>query len=269
VFTVNEDVIVVDDPNWSYTQLGLSNLAKMCKQSRRPQWKSIITEHFEGMLRTAAFEKTFYMKAHDYAYAAPYIGIRVYPRDYISHIGEGTTIKRELAEDLIALLVFDFPHSVNNIKPETTIQWNKTNEELYEAGFGNTRMKYASKVSAEDINGIKIWFIQGDHFFVANAVLDLQLLPIPSGKYGALVGVPNRHAVLVYPIDNLEVVRAIQPLVAILLGLFRDGPGSISKSLYWYRDGQLTNLPYALNGDTFEFTPPEDFFDLMNKIPAK
>ena len=269
VFTVKEDMIVVDDPNWSYKQLGLSNLAQVCKQSRRSRWKSIITEHFEGMLRSAAFEKTFYTKAHDYAYAAPYIGIRVYPKDYISHIGEGTTIKRELAEDLIALLVFDFPHSVNNIKPETTIQWNKTNEELYEAGFGNSRMKYASKVSAEDINGIKIWFIQGDHFFVANAVLDLQLMPVPGGKYGALVGVPNRHVVMVYPIDNLEVVRVLQPFGAVLEGLFRDGPGSISKSLYWYRDGQLTNLPYALNGDSFEFTPPEDFLDLMNGMPAK
>jgi hypothetical protein len=268
-FTVEEDIVVVEDPGWPYRQLGLSNLAQMCKQSRRSQWKSLIKEHFDGMHRADAFEQTFYAQAHDYAYAAPYIGVRVYPKEYISHVGEEVTIKRDLAEDLVVLLVFDFPHSVSNIRPETTIQWEKTNEELYEAGFGNTRMNYSSEVSAEDVNGIKIWFIQGDHFFVANAVLDLQLQPIPNGIYGALVGVPHRHAVMVYPIDNLDVVRALQPFVDILQGLFKDGPGSISESLYWYRDGQLTNLPYALNGNAFEFTPPQDFLDMMNGMPAK
>jgi hypothetical protein len=263
-FTVEEDMIVVEDPNWPYQQVGLSNLAQMCKQSRRSQWRLIIREHFEGMLRSAAFEQTFYQKAHDYAYAAHYIGVRVYPKAYISHIGEEATIKRELADDLVALLVFDFPHVVSNVKPETTIQWNKTDEELYEVGFGNSRMNYSAEVAAEDINGTKIWFIQGDHFFVANAVLDLELQPVPGGTYGALVGVPHRHAVMVYPIDNLDVVKALQPFVVILQGLFKDGPGSISDSLYWYRNGQLTRLPYSLNGDTFEFTPPEDFLELMN-----
>ena len=268
-FTVEEDLLVVEDPNAPYRQFGLSNLAQICKQSPRLKWKSIIAEHFDGMDRAAAFEQTFYAQAHDYAYAAPYIGVRVYPKWYISNIGEEVIIKRELAEDLVALLVFDFPHSVINLKPETTIHWKKTNEELYEAGFGNSRRNYSSEVSTQDINGIKIWFIHGDHFFVGNALLDLQLQPIPIGKSGALVGIPHRHAVIVYPIDNLDVIRALQPFVAILQGMFKDGPGSISESLYWYHDGQLTNLPYAINGGTFKFTPPQDFLDLMNQMPAK
>lgn len=263
-FTIEEDMIAVEDTSSPFQQFGLSNLAQMCKQSRRSRWKSIIREHFDGMYRADAFERNFYAQAHDYAYAAPYIGVRVYPKEYISHIGEEATIKRDLAEDLIALLVFDLPHSVINLKPETTIQWEKTNEELYEAGFGNSRMNYSSEVSAEDINGIRIWLIHGDHFFVANAVLDLQLQPFPIGVYGALVGVPHRHAVMVYPIDNLDVLKALQPFVAILQGMFREGPGSISESLYWYRDGQMSNLPYRLSDDSFEFTPPQDFLDLMN-----
>jgi hypothetical protein len=46
---------------------------------------------------------------------------------------------RNRFEDLSAIVVFDFPHAVSNLKPETTIQWNKTNEELYEIGLANIR----------------------------------------------------------------------------------------------------------------------------------
>jgi len=259
----------IHDPQWHYSSLGLSNLAQLCHQHPSSRWQSIINNHFDSMQQTSAFESGFYKKAHDYEYASSYIGVRLYPADYIAHIGEEAIIKRNITDDLIAMLVFDFPHGVCNIKPETTIQWNKTNEELFEIGRANIRKNYTSETMSEDFNGIKIWIITGDHFFVTNSLLDLHLESIPSGAHGALIGVPHRHTLMVYPIDNLEVVTAIQPFVYVLQGLFKEGPGSLSENLYWYRNGELTTLPYSLEADSLNFSPPETFLDVLNILPKK
>jgi hypothetical protein len=153
--------------------------------------------------------------------------------------------------------------------PRSTIQWNKTNEELYETGLANIRMKYTEKFYAEDVNAIKIWFIEGDHLFVTNNVLYLHLLSVPSSAYGSLVGIPNRHVVVIYPIEDLGVVDALHPFISILEGLYNEGPGSISQKLYWHRDGQLLNLPYSLSDNNLEFKPPEEFVAVMNLLQAK
>jgi hypothetical protein len=268
-YTIDEDVIIADGGDWPVSQMGLSNLAQICKQNPRRDWKSIINGHFDGMLRNNEFEAVFYERAHEYSYASPYIGVRIYPNDYISHIGEEATIKKPIAEDLSAILVFDFPHIVCNLKPETTIQWNKTNDELYETGLANIRMKCQVEVNAQDVNGTKIWIIDGNHFFVANSILDLHLRPVPTGTYGSLVGIPHRHAVLIYPIEDLGVIEALQPFVYILQGMYAEGPGSISQSLYWHRSGQLTNLPYNLEDNNLEFKPPAAFLEVMNLLQAK
>src|ERR1700730_8676815 len=65
-FRLHEDALDADDPGWHYGQMGLSNLAQMCKQSHRSKWKAIIFEHFDSMQRTASFESAFYERAHDY-----------------------------------------------------------------------------------------------------------------------------------------------------------------------------------------------------------
>lgn len=268
-YRIEEDSITTDDADWPFGQMGLSNLAQTCNQNPRPAWKTIVKSHFDNMVANREFEDAFYEKAHDYSYASPYIGVRIYPNDYISIIGEEATIKRPLSEDLSAILVFDFPHAISNIKPEKTIQWNKTNEQLYEIGLANIRMKYPTEVSAETVNGSKIWFLQADHLFAANSILELHMQAVPEGTHGSLVGIPHRHTVLIYPIEDLGVIAAIQPFIFILRGMYKDGPGSISQGLYWHRDGQLTKLDYQLEGDELNFRPTDEFLEMMDSLPPK
>lgn len=267
-YTIDRDAVLVTDTSWKHGQMGLANLAQMCNQSRRSDWKSIIHEHFDSMQRSGDFDDAFYKRAHDYSYAAPYIGVRIYPTDYVSQIGEEVVILRPVAEDLTAMLVFDFEHGISNIKPETTIQWNKTNEALFEIGLANIRQKYAAETATEKVDDTGIWVMQGSHFFVANSVLDLHLQSIPSGAYGFLIGIPHRHAVLASPINDLGVITRLPQFAYIVQGMYGEGPGSISESLYWYRDGELILLPYSIEEENFTFTPPQEFLDVMNELPA-
>lgn len=266
-YTIQDDCVTVEDKSWPMSHMGLANLAQICNQSPRSEWKSIITNHYDGMIKGKQFESAFHERANDYTYAAPFLGVRIYPADYLSHVGPEATIKTSVADDLIAILVFDFPHGVVNVKPQTTIQWNRTNEQLYETGLANIRHNYKSDLVTEEINGYKIWFLHGDHFFVSNTVLDLHLQSVPIGGNGALVGIPHRHAVLVYPIEDMSVVQVLQSFIFVLQGMYQEGPGSISNSLYWYRDGKLMKLPYELRDNELSFTPTDEFLELMNQLP--
>jgi len=267
-YTIEGDAVVVTDTSWKFGQMGLANLAQVCNQSRRSEWKSIVNRHFDTMQKTSEFDEAFYRQAHEYSFAAPYIGVRLYPNNYVSYIGEEVVIHRQVADDLMAILVFDFDHGVSNIKPETTIQWNRSNEQLFEIGLANIRQKYAAETVTERIDDTDIWVIQGDHFFVANSVLDAHLQSIPSGAFGSLIGIPHRHAVLAYPISDLGLVNLLPQFAYIVQGMYGEGPGSISESLYWYRDGELMRLPYTIEEESFAFTPPQEFLDIMNELPA-
>ncbi len=86
------------------------------------------------------------------------------------------------------------------------------------------------------------------------------------GTYGSLVGVPHRHAVLIYPIENIEVVKVITNLIPIITGMYSEGPGSLSPDLFWHRDGILEQLPYQLEDNTIQFTPTERFLEMLNSL---
>ena len=45
------------------------------------------------------------------------------------------------------------------------------------------------------------------------------------GTHGALVGLPHRHIALIYPIENISVMGAINTLIPVIYGMFGERPG--------------------------------------------
>lgn len=77
------------------------------------------------------------------------------------------------------------------------------------------------------------------------------------GDLGAIVSMPLRHSVLVHPIDNASAQCGIAGMIPIAHQLFKQGPGSVSPHLYWWRDGSLEWIPTFFDGTTSgsEFYP--------------
>jgi hypothetical protein len=140
-----------------------------------------------------------------------------------------------------------------------------TENELIDAGRINSRVKYRSQLAIEQLGGEKVYVIQGDHLFVTNGVLDIQFFDIPTSPHGYIVGIPHRHAVLVYPITSLEAVRILPGFVYVLQSMHKEGPGPITDSLFWLKEGQLTKLGYHLEGTQFHFNPPPEFAALLKQ----
>jgi hypothetical protein len=268
-YTIGNGVLHIDEDDFPFPNAGLVNLAQMCYQCSESEWKETITNHFEAIGNRSEFDEDFDANVHDYCWVEKYIGVRLYNKDYIAQVNADQALTRDIGGDIMALLVFDLPNSVTSISKDQSLAWNKPVEELFQTGLENIRNNYEFNTSQEKIGECWIWFVQGDHFFVPNLVLDIERYPHLVGSKGSLIGIPHRHAVLIYPIENLEIVKAINHLIPITKGMHREGPGSVSEHLFWYKDGQFMTLPYELGEEKLRFFPPEAFLDMLNTLEER
>jgi hypothetical protein len=265
-YTIQDGVLTVDTNEFGVNNLGLVNIAQVCNQDEKRNYKTIVKEHFDSLIRTHEFDREFEKTTHNYNEIKEYIGVRLYSTEYFAQIDKNAIVGKLIADDLYATLIFDLPDAIQSIKKEETEKWGKTLDELFEIGIQNIRQKYLFEISQQQVGDFTIWFVQGDHFFTPNIIFDFNKYPELIGTNGSLIGIPHRHAVIIYPIENIGVVNAINALIPIVNGMYHEGPGSISGYLYWYKDGLFENLPYKIEDNKLQFYPPESFVEILNKL---
>ena len=69
---------------------------------------------------------------------------------------------------------------------------------------------------------------------------------------------------MIYPIRDLKVVGALKMFFNNVPKFFTEGPGSLTREIYWYHDGQYETLNYEF-GKNVKFTPSEAFLELLNE----
>jgi hypothetical protein len=247
-------------------KMGLLNLAQFCRLRPMDEWASMINDHFEGISKAASIEKDFSGRAHDFSCVRDFIGVRVYPEEYVSVLKNGLAVGKQMGDGLYAMLVFDFSECIVNVRPEQTIQWPLGNEELLELGISNTKSKYPLNLSTQDVDGVPIHFVVENHFYAPNILFDLMEEPSAAESKGLLIGMPTRHAALMHRITDWKVLQAIHRMIPAINGMNKDGPGAVSDKLYWLNNSKLTTLPYKLDDQNIHFDPPEDFIALLQEL---
>jgi hypothetical protein len=265
-YEIGDGLINVNENEFSFGNLGLVNVAQVCKQEDKKYYKEIVSEHFNSMIKANNFSKEFAKIADNFEEVKKYLGVRLYDNEYVAHIGKGNTIGKDFAGDIYAMIVYDFPDSVLSIKPEQTTAWNKTIDELFEIGVANIKEKCSLTITKEAFGEFSIWFVQGEHFFTPNIVFDIENRKELIGSKGSLIGLPHRHSAIIYPIENLEVVKAINGIIPIIFGMNQEGPGSLSNNLFWYKDKIFTQLPYKIEEGKLQFFPSGNFLELLNEL---
>jgi len=265
-YELGDGQVTAKENEFGFNILGLTNVVQVCKQGDKKYYKEIITEHFNSMIRAYKFDKEFGKMAENFEEVKKYIGVRLYDNEYVAYIGKENTIGKDFAGDIYSMIVFDFPDSVLSIKPEQTTAWNKTTDELFEIGASNIKSKYPLTITKEAFGEFSIWFVHGEHFFTPNIVFDIENRKELIGSKGSLVGLPHRHSAIIYPIENLEVVKAINGLIPAIYGMNQEGPGSLSNNLFWYKDKTFTQLPYKIYEGKLQFFPPDNFVSFLNEL---
>ncbi|MDL2284805.1 hypothetical protein LJC19_06665 [Oxalobacter sp. OttesenSCG-928-P03] len=270
-YTLEDGIIEVDPNEFRFSKLGLSNVAQLCKQDSPENYAKIITEHFTAMLRALEFDRAFDEDVADFEKVRQYLGVRLYNQEYMTYIGglddeDGVVVERYEAEDVFAVLVFDLPDAIRNVSPSHVADWGISEDELFRIGIANIRENYPMNITQEDMGEFNIWFVNNNHFFTANIIYELNDRPELIGSRGSLIGLPHRHSALIYPIEDLGVVAAIQGMVPALYSMNQEGPGPLTPNLFWYRDGVLTHLPHEVRDEKLHFLPPDSFMAMLGEM---
>lgn len=265
-FRIEEGVVSVQDDG--SLQFGLANLAQMCHQQPRGDWARIIAGHFGSLAQARREEQEIEDLVGDFARVAPLLAVRLFPRAHLDAVGPDKLVFREDLQDTITTLVFDLPATVRSVLPEQTEPWGKTAGELLAIGLENVRRTCLPGIREVELApDLSIRLISGVSFMTASHALLLDHHPGCVGRFGALVGVPHRHAVLCYPMADRRVVKAVARLLPAVSGMEQEGPGSISRALYWYRQGRFLSLPYAETPEGYRFMVPPEFVKVLEQMP--
>ncbi|SEO50488.1 hypothetical protein SAMN05192574_108327 [Mucilaginibacter gossypiicola] len=265
-YEIGDDASIKVGPNdFGLNILGLTNVSQLCRQDERRNYYELISGHFDAMIRANQFDKDFNKIIDDYETIEKYLATRIYPLDYLEYGGEENKIYSMIAGEIAQVLVFDLPDAIKTITPERAAKWNKTYDELFEKGIENVRKKYPCSISREKIGEFEVLLAQGDHFFAPNIIFDLDKQHLV-GNWGAIIGVPHRHAAIIYPIETLAVVNAVTSIVPIVDNMSKQGPGTVNNNLIWYKDGVFEQLRYKIEGNNIEIYPSEKFLEVLNNM---
>jgi hypothetical protein len=227
-------------------QFGLWNLAASCAQAPggEQDWPGVVREHVAATLRGLEGPQVSAMPAEE-VLAACYL--RVTDADSVPpQLRESLTYARPLAGNLLEVLAVDLPDTVALLNDEDVSRIGEA--ALREAGLRNLLDDPVDsyEVIGEPGSGA-LHAVEGSSFFTASKLLAFEsLLRSTRGSdhlpYGAVVAVPTRHMLVFHPVEGIDVLGAVQQLTGLTARFYDEQPGGVSPFVYWWRDGELTQL---------------------------
>ena len=247
---------------------GLLNLAQKCKLIAQSKWQSVIKEHFDAFANIKGDEAEIQKNITDFTKMKDIIAVQLYSDDYLNAMGEfkKEVITRSNIPNINSTLVLDLPTSIRTIKKSEVQAWDKTEDELFATALTNTFNKINPHIFEQQVSGGKVTIINSDSFLTAVLVLNLKKFNQCLGTYGSLVAIPTQGVIICYPIHDQRVVEVIPSFISLITQLHSEGPASLSPNLYWYRNDTFINLPYKIENGKLNFAPPQNFFDILNKL---
>lgn len=263
-FELLDGYIKVPGKEFDLGEFGLSNIAQFCKNEGVEKSKEHIAGHFESLIRGHQFNKQFDRLKTNYEAVKKYLGVRLYNIEYFQNIGVDKAIGRNVGGDLYAILIYDLPDTVQSVSPKDAEAWNIDPDELWNAAEANIYSLYPPNIMDRELQGLHFKTVEEDHFFSPNIIFQIDNYPELIGTYGSLISMPTRHIVIIYPVENIQVVQAIQTQITVSHGVSARGPGTLSNQLYWYNNGKLTHQPSKIEDQKLEFMPTKEFVGMLN-----
>jgi hypothetical protein len=270
-FDASEGIVRLPGAEGNDRVLGLLNLMQVCHGRSASEWPGIVAGHFGRVLThgAEAIGEIDRLSA-DFEEARGLIKVRLYPAEVAAHEAYRSAVTTSPMPDVLATLVYDMPETIITVHREHAESWGVPPDDLFAIALANVRDGDPVKAEPLDLDdGTPLTVLSGESFFTASHALLLRQYLSPEHDLGALVAVPHRHAVVFHPIVDAKVIPAINALIALAHGMYRDGPGSVSPHLYWWRLGEFTQLPATVVANSIEFSPPEEFVHVLNRVVSR
>ncbi|MCB9876820.1 MAG: hypothetical protein H6835_04375 [Planctomycetes bacterium] len=250
-------------------QFGLENLAQICAHAPADDWPEIVDGHFARMQRSEEEAAEWEVHSGTFAWAIEQLRLRLYPDNML---GADKMVARQDLPGVLTALVADRPSMLVTVSDELFVRWGRSREEVFARALEQTLAHEPVELEWLELPGepvMRVAFLGGEGLCATAHVLRLEAWPELLGAHGALCAVPNRHSVLVAPIDGASIVALSQRLVGLAVQGCAAGPGSITPSLYWRRpDGRfdVQRVEPGEPGKSVRFFPSPGFVELLNRL---
>ncbi len=248
---------------------GLSNLAQVCNQSPSDAWPRLVAEHLAKSDRPKMEAMVEDLAGSGYDQIASQLAIRIHPEDFLWGTLLDHIVHRRDLPGTLTVLVLDLPASALPVPVPIAESWGVPVASLFERALQNVAkckaVRWMSLPLPPD-GSVTIDALHGD-FYASSHVLRTDAFLPRTGAFGNLIGLPTRGGMLSYPLDDLPTMRAIEAMLVITTGMFRDGPGSITPHLYWRTPtGQFLLQQGSNKGGKVQFAPSPEFVELMIQL---
>ena len=259
-FSISDEAVLVEGP--VKRTLGLQNLVQICGAERQySAWPALIAEHVDHIEASTAQAIGANARLAD---VERILKVRLYPEEQAPFGVEGI-----VAPGIRWALVYDLPDAIQTVPADHVAAWSTDLPELLKIGYRNVRESDPpQRIRRHPLqDGGEFVTIDGPSFFTATHALWIDEYVPEADPHGILVVVPDRHNVMAAAITNATSVMATVGRMLDLAGKFhRVGPGSISKDLYWFREGRFTLLPSWFENGTLQFAPTVAFKEVLNEL---
>ncbi|MEO3788088.1 hypothetical protein ABGB12_32580 [Actinocorallia sp. B10E7] len=225
--------------------VGLRDLWQLARLMPRAHWPALVSDHVTTVV--AAVEEP--LDLEDFGRILHLLRTRVHPAE----ADRGVLAARPFAPGLIEVVVLDTPTTVRALTRAQVAPWKVSEEELFALGRANVHADGPLQRAERSLDGPGreavgapvVTVLHGWTFYAATHLAWLgEYLPI--GPLGALVALPSRGLLLAFPLhpgqDEETLTRAAACLYERTGRGYEEGPGSLSRELYWWRHGVLTPL---------------------------
>lgn len=256
---VHQGGLRIRQPDGVRQEVGLINLAQICKGQPLTEWPKLIAEFFTNLSKGVAVAHDLLDGLADFTQIRSQLKLRLYPEDFMKKEAH-LLVRRKIVEGIAAFLVCDMGHANVSVPFALTESWQKPVEELFAIGQQNVRAEGLLPVQpGPPIGGCAVDLLSSGSNYAATHLLFFEEYAQRQSGYGALVSVPNRHTIFRHTICDRAVLDAVPLMLQLASHGYKEGPGSISPALYWWRPGNLRQLAAHRLGDAVVFAPGEDF----------
>lgn len=180
------------------------------------------------------------------------LAVRLYPEDTYRNAVQAGVWKSDL-EGVISVLVYDYPTHTELVPRSHANAWGISEDELFDLGVSNVRAKFAPTIESLEEYGIHFFF--SDEVYVTTLLYSLDSFPQVIGRRGSLVSIPDRHTVVILPLDGHQTGDSSSVFINITLGVHFDSDSPISYHVWWYYQGEFTRADVIVGNSMYLLLP--------------
>jgi hypothetical protein len=223
-------------------KFGLGNLAAVCHGGDRGEraWRKTIQSHVRTIVSGMDEKSPFKTMPPSEIFAATYL--RLMPA---GDVPPNMSYARPIGPDLAEVFNLDLPATVAYFTDEHVNRMGY--DALREAGLSNLSAVQVDERRRLEQGGGAVEVLLGESMFTASLLLVLERVLDRYGlkadpELGVFVGVPNRHQLDFHVVADARAIPSLNTLAAFTAAGYRDSPGVVSPSVYWWRPSGLKRI---------------------------